>query len=220
MSVTTAFRHPKAFPFCVPTLDVGFSDVEYYVYPIKDLTLADAMNLYWNTESIHMVFQYTAAISAPTNSASVGISWTTNASVSAPRSRVCADGGTWFVDDESVFPNAEVYGSGSPEDVGAGVQFPGASDLADTLSVVRQTNGLYTMFLSALDTGGVVAGRATLLGCGPFPTPDFAYTGVVYTIPILSGHTRVEIAVAADQGTPGTASFTTAVISPNFYSYP
>jgi hypothetical protein len=156
MSVASRFRYHRPFPFCVDDFDIESIDnsaLRYDEFYIKDLTLADAMKLYWLMEKITISFSISGVIgnfyidSANDYydcelSCEVVISSTSSF---PPRSRVCS---SIAISEYGSVENAQdIVPDGSPSpfavDYDWDLVVSDGSELSG-IPVTRQLNGKYT----------------------------------------------------------------------------
>lgn len=223
MSVATSFRYHRPFPFCPVEFDPAPTTSDVFV--IRDLTLEDAMKLYWSLESIDIAFaisgaRFSVAFIGDTDATvSASFSKSLTNEVFTPRERVCereaifgeineTDGVTVVPDDDPPFSPVSY-------DLGFGYYF--GYSLSEHV-VVRQTNGKYA-FGFQLDNRS----SQKMLGLSGGGDEDVAGLMNYIDVPVLSGTLRVYGAAYedfpiwayyADTGTLDSAS-----VTPHFHTY-
>lgn len=220
MSTAAAFRHHRPFPFCPPDFDIdalAAADYDHTQLFIRDLTLADAMALYWNTETVRVKFNVTGAVFGVET---VDVAFDeVHAAVSprAPRSRVCNSG-----DNQPVLSargtevnglTITVGGVPSSQDYRLDLDFCSLLSPGSPLPgkpVSRQTDGLYTFWFLLSPLEGYL-----------FPGSD-GTAGAVNdiigsaTVSVLSGSLVLKALreTGGSGGSVGTLDFI-----PSFYTY-
>lgn len=238
MSVATAFKYHRPFPFCPAVFDIDsldYSTIGPRQFFIRDLTLADAMKLYWSLESIDFEFNasgvgfYVPTYPAPgTGTASISYTKALNALAYDPRERVCDDfsgGGRPGIGGESTTMAAGtiVYDDpGTPDDgFNSIIYYSAAQNFTNpSTCVTKQMDGAYTFWFELYELAAPIAaggGGTYSETYNPSPT-NFDYTDIA----VLSGTIRIYGVAFTDAGvleytsggTLGTVTFT-----PNFFTY-
>jgi len=234
MTMVAPFLHGnRPLPFCPDEFDIdSYSWTGQFtkVFAIRDLTLEDAMALYWNMESTTLTFEISGAnylFSAPFNSGGVAIDFTgvmdgTGGGVKTPPNRVCG-GLLLYGSVEDLACESVDYPTEPDETYDANFDyvFPANSPSTNNTFITVQTDDLYTFwcemqrtdadqFLSISGGGDVNDGAATVA------------TLLNYIdVPVLSGYVRV-YGVALDNtigayDTGGTLD--AADLVPAYYTY-
>jgi hypothetical protein len=219
MSVATSFRFHKPFPFCPEEFDIdALNPADYSLTAgfIRDLTLADAMALYWNLESVRVQFSASAQFSGGTVDVSVVFDEEFLSSpVYAPRERVCDIGISPYYLGQGTETNGEtVTDSGGPITMDYSVFFFNgmfSSGSLPSTAVSVQTDGKYTLWCTILTTSGnIYLGSAGTAG------------GLIdiggSTISVLSG--SITLRAYANLAYSGGGTVTALDFTPGFYTYP
>ena len=237
MSVAANFNYYRPFPFCVEEFDIDSIDLSTVVpsvFFIRDLTLADAMALFWNTESFSFQFSasgvgfYDSTYAAPgTGVGATSYTAVFGSPVIPPSERVCESSifsGTWntFFDPDPVVGRIDWDDSGTPDDEWTGnlsYILPSFSGGGGYL-VTRQLDDLYTFWLKIEETIGnpiIASGGGTDFGINP-TFVNFNYADVS----VLSGTMRI---YGAAYNVTGSLEYTsggtlgTVALTPTFYTY-
>lgn len=235
MSMATKFLfrapfpiNPPKYPVCIPEFDVdtiNYSDMEPIYFFIRDLTLIDAMRLYWNAESIDLSVSLSGAVfdnsgtpeTVDFSGSAEMISTPTN-----PNTRVC--GLDLTATDVTANSYNVVKGGTTTYDTTIVHRWPLARVSDSTsldLRISKQLDGLYTIwFLSLLrgpssDTYASIGGGGTLIGV----------SGITYLnsidIPVLSGTLRIYGTAYSNGSITYTSGGTlnSATLTPSYYTY-
>lgn len=223
MSTTQSFRFYKPFPFCPEAFDINsldYSGIGPQVMFIRDLTLEDAMALFWNLENLVLQFNITGALTSA-GTVACDFNAPVTGSTTEPFERVCisdTDAGPYFdgvgdeVNGESVFDGVTTtYRDMSIQMVFAAdnIVFPVGT------AVTVQDDGYYTLWFTS-------SRGAEYLDLGGGGTSGSGYDYINYAsyidAAVLSGTVRLRGLVWGTSWISG-GTLNSATLTPNYYTY-
>jgi hypothetical protein len=251
MSVADPFVYPFGyFPFCVPDLDIDTLDWNtalYHATPVRDLTLPEAMKLYWLLESLSVEIDIDGVLLNDGGGGDTPISIRFDQDLvetapHQPKQRACA--GWPFNAPQGLlgFEATEVEGEtigpwddGPPGDTLVDVPLVlgyTASpywDNFDNYPITHQGSDLYTVWLSLTRNGGGTKRRFLFGGPGTIDDPGEIITNLgtagLLEIPFMSGTMLLRVGLYGGDPQPptnyrsGTGTVNTFNLTPNFYTF-